>query len=110
MPTKTMIDESHRPTKTVTLAHEDISLVKNGLSSLRRIPGMAVWEVDETRTTMVENGVTDEIHVDGVESYGAVAARVAIDYDHDPPRVIVHGDPENEEPTDVVSLESTDEE
>jgi hypothetical protein len=103
-----MTDESHRPTKIVTIAHEDRDTIEDGIASLRQIPGVAVWEADETRTTVVENGETDEIHVNGVEDYGSVAARVAIDYLTDPPRVIVHGDPVDEEPTDVVSLESVD--
>jgi predicted RNA-binding protein with TRAM domain len=101
-----MVDESDRPTKTVTLAHEDPDTIENGIASLRQIPGMAVWEADETRTSVVENGDTDEIHVEGVEDDGDVTARVAIDYMTGPPRVLVHGDPMDEEPTDVISLES----
>jgi 3-phenylpropionate/cinnamic acid dioxygenase small subunit len=103
-----MTDESQRLTKTVTIAHDDRDTIEDGIDSLRQIPGMAVWEADETRTTVIENGETDEVHVEGVEDDSSVAARVAIDYLTDPPRVIVHGDPVDEEPTDVVSLESVD--
>jgi hypothetical protein len=106
--------ESDRATKTITIAHgnrdEDNEIIESSITALRQIPGMAVWETDETRTTVVGNGDTDEIHVEGAEDYGSVAARVAIDYGHDPPRVIVHGDPEDEEPTDIVSLKSASEE
>jgi hypothetical protein len=104
--------ESNRATKTITIAHEnrveDNEIIESSIAALRQIPGMAVWEADETRTTVTDNGETDEIHVEGVEDDGGVAARVAIDYATDPPRVIVHGDPADEEPTDVVSLEHAD--
>lgn len=77
---------------------------------MRQIPGMAVWETDETRTTVVGNGDTDEIHVVGVEDDDTTVARVAIDYGQTPPKVIVHGNPVAEEPTDIVSLGSAEEE
>lgn len=107
-------DESNRATKTITIAHgdqdQDHEIINDSIAALQQIPGMAVWEGDETRTNVVENGETDEIHVEGVEDCGSVAARVAINYATDPPRVVVRGDPINEEPTDIVSLKSTDEE
>lgn len=107
-------DESNRATKTITIAHgdqnQDHEVIDGSIAALRQIPGMAVWEDDETRTNVVANDETDEIHVEGVEDYGSVAARVAIDYATDPPRVIVHGDPADEAPTDVIPLESANEE
>ena len=105
-----MTDESQRPTKTVTIAHEDLDTIEDGIESLRQIPGMAVWESEtaEPRTTVIENGETDEIHVAGIGDDDTGPQRVAIDYASDPPRVIVHGDPGDEEPTDVVPLEQSD--
>jgi hypothetical protein len=102
-----MTDESQRPTKTVTIAHEDLDTIEDGIESLRQIPGMGIWESEpaSTRTTVIENGETDEIHVEGIGDNDTGPQRLAIDYGTDPPRVIVHGDPEDEEPTDVVSLE-----
>lgn len=107
-------EPSDRTTKTVTIAYgdqdKDSKLVESTIATVRQIPGMAVWEDDETRTNVVENGKTDEIHIDGVEDDGSITGRVAIDYATDPPRVIVHGDPIDEEPTDVIPLEPADEE
>ena len=99
-----MTDESQRPTKTVTIAHDDPAKIEDALELLRDIPGMAAWEAAETRTTVTENGTTDELLIEGVEDDGDTG-RVAIDYLTDPPRVIVHGDPVDEEPTDVIELE-----
>jgi hypothetical protein len=78
MPYKTMTDESHRLTKTITIAHDDPAKIEDALGLFRDIPGMAAWEAAETRTTITENGTTDELLIEGAEDDGDAGHRLSL--------------------------------